>query len=282
MTISVGVSFHTHHVQKILTSRPDLSFFEIHCENYMSPGGLSRQLLREIREIYPISAHGVGLSLGSAEGLQEDHLLGLKQFYQEFDPFIVSEHLSWSRHKGAYLNDLLPVPYTQDALDVFIRNISHAQDVFQKRLLIENPSTYLSFKENDYREPDFLKALCDRTGCGLLLDINNVFVSSVNGKLDPQAYLEAISKSDVGQYHLAGHARYPDVYIDDHAAAVCDEVWYLYEFALKKLGQHPTLIEWDNNVPELNTLVGEAHKAKDLMAKAQKLQEESHALKHSA
>lgn len=263
----IGVSFHTRHFQDILSTRPGLSFFEVHCENYMTPGGLSRQMLREIRALYEVSAHGVGLSLGSAEGLNQDHLRRLKAFYQEFSPFLVSEHLSWSRHGETYLNDLLPIPYTKAALHVFERNITQAQDVLGRRLLIENPSTYLSFQGNTYTETDFMKELCHRTGCGLLLDVNNIFVSCFNGGEDPFGYLEDVPEGLVAQYHLAGHKRHPDVYIDDHGSQVSQEVWRLYEKALERLGSQPTLIEWDTDVPTLGVLVDQAKHARQSMAR---------------
>tara|TARA_A100000171_G_scaffold52210_1_gene69548 strand:+ start:194 stop:1045 length:852 start_codon:yes stop_codon:yes gene_type:complete len=262
MTATVGISFHTRHFHDIFETFPEISFFEIHSENYMTPGGLSRQMLREIRDKYSLSAHGVGLSLGSADGLDPEHLRALKDFHAEFLPFLVSEHLSWSQLKGTYLNDLLPIPYTIEALNVFEETINQAQDFLGRQILIENPSTYMTFKDNDFTESAFLNELCKQTGCGILLDVNNIFVSCFNASMDPVSYLSEIIPENVGQYHLAGHARHPTVYIDHHGATVSEEVWDLFEVALNQLGPHPTLIEWDTDVPELSVLVGEANRAR--------------------
>jgi uncharacterized protein len=264
---SVGTSLKHIHYQEILDTKPDIDFFEVHSENYMSRGGTHLAWLRAIGDHYPLSLHGVGLSLGSAQPLDQEHLKALKILIERTAPVLVSEHLSWSIVDGIYLNDLLPIPYTQESLDLFSAHILEAQDFLGRSLLIENPSSYLYYPKNEYDEVTFLKELARRTGCGLLLDVNNIFVSAYNNNFSAQNYLDHLPQGVVGQIHLAGHNREHTYYIDDHGQAVQDEVWALYQSALEHLGPAPTLIEWDQDLPALGVLQQEAQKAKDLMTR---------------
>jgi len=263
--MQVGISFKNQHYQDILDQKPDVDFFEIHSENFMAPGGLSNAQLKSIREHYAITMHGVSLSLGSDEPLCKQHLQELKTLKDWLDPMIVSEHVSWSMMDGAFLNDLLPIPYSKHSLQVLVDHIKEFQEVMECQILIENPSTYLSFKRNEMSEPEFLSDVCEQTGCGILLDVNNIYVSGHNNCLDTHHYIDQINPGFVHQMHLAGHNRKTDVYIDDHGSKVSDEVWDLYRYAISKLGPKTTLVEWDSNVPNLDVFVDEAHKARDIM-----------------
>lgn len=265
---SVGTSLKHIYYEEVLNTKPAIDFFEVHSENYMSRGGSNLAWLMAIREHYPLSLHGVGLSLGSAQPLNQDHLKALKTLIERTEPILVSEHLSWSIVDGIYLNDLLPIPYTKESLDIFSTHILETQDFLGRSILIENPSSYLYYPKNDYDEVTFLKELVRRTGCGLLLDVNNVFVSAHNNKFSAQNYLEHLPQGVVGQIHLAGHNRSHPYYIDDHGQAVQDEVWALYQLALGFLGPAPTLIEWDQDLPSLQILQKEAQKAKDFMIRS--------------
>lgn len=261
----VGISLKPQHYKEILEQRPAIGWFEIHSENYMSKGGPSLAYLRQIREHYPISCHGVSLSLGGADPLDKEHLARLKALIESIDPIFVSEHLSWSRVDGIYLNDLLPLPYTQETLALMTRNILHAQEFLNRQLLIENPSSYMSYKNATMSEPEFLAALIKATDCRLLLDVNNVYVSAKNNHFDAHAYLAALPVGIVEEIHLAGHHTRQletgsEFRIDDHGSEICSAVWDLYRVALDKFGVTPTLIEWDTQVPALSILLGEAHK----------------------
>lgn len=264
-----GVGLKTPHYRDVLESDHDIGWFEVHPENYMGEGGLPHFFLERVRERWPVSLHGVGLSLGSAEGPDENHLLRLKTVADRYEPFLVSEHLSWSVLDGEYLNDLLPLPLTEESLSLIAAHVDHMQDVLGLRVLIENPSTYLTFPHSTIPEPDFLNALAARTGCGLLLDVNNVYVSAHNNGWDAEAYLDAIDPGHVGEIHLAGHARRyiegSHLLIDDHGAAVCPDVWALYERLIGNIGPRPTLIERDNNIPPFADLETEAANAAHLM-----------------
>jgi hypothetical protein len=247
-----------------LARRPVIGFFETHPENYF----LDRSdffKLEAIRADYPLSLHGVGLSLGSAAGIDERHLTDLHRLEQSLKPFLVSDHLSWSTAGGAFLNDLLPLPYTREALGVVARNIDIVQERLQRRILIENPSAYARFAQSEMPETEFLRRLVDRTGCGLLLDVNNVFVSAWNLGFDAKAYIDALPAAAIEEIHLSGHHRNETggvpVLVDDHGSAVTPAVWELYAHALTKCRDAPTLIEWDSNIPPLDTLLDEARKA---------------------
>jgi len=268
----VGVGLRQPHYAYVLENNPPLGLVEVHSENFFMKGGPALQLLDKICELYPLSLHGVGLSLGSAEGLDQIHLNRLKECIQRFSPFLVSEHLSWSRVQGIYLADLLPLPYTEEAMAVLIRNIDHAQSFLGREVLIENPSSYFEYKESTYSEIDFLVTLCQRTGAKILLDINNVYVSASNHGWNAVSYLNAIPSSLVGEIHLAGHSLKTfedgaELLIDDHGASVSNEVWVLYEQAIESGICTPTLIEWDTDVPPFDILMKEADKAQSLLYK---------------
>lgn len=267
---NVGISLKPQHYQAILESRPDIGWFECHPENYMGDGGLPHYFLSEIAQHYPISMHGVGLSLGSADGIDKDHLNKLASLVATYQPAQVSEHLAWSHWNSIFLNDLLPLPYTNEFLDVVTSNIHLVQDTLQRRILVENPSAYLGFKHNDMSEMEFLHQLVERTGCGLLLDINNVYVSAHNQNYSCEEYIDHYPLQAVGEIHLAGHAQNQTdrgtLLIDDHGSPVIDAVWQLFSYTLEQIKQAvPVLIEWDTNIPELAVLLTEADKAKRLM-----------------
>lgn len=268
-----GVGLRHPHVQHFLESRPRAAFLEVHSENYMSEGGPRRRALFALAEHYPLSLHGVALSLGSAEGLDAEHLQRLRRLLDDYRPALVSEHLAWSVLDGTYLNDLLPLPYSEEALAVFCRNIDQAQTALGRALLIENPSSYVAFAASTLDEPSFLAELVRRTGCGLLLDVNNVYVSARNQGFDAEAYLRRLPLEAVGELHLAGHSvrRFGDeeLLIDDHGSRVPDPVWALYRQVLALAGPKPTLIEWDSNIPEPAVLLAEARKADLLLGAAE-------------
>jgi uncharacterized protein (UPF0276 family) len=263
---SVGVGFKPEHFDAIVDSRPELGFFEVHAENYMGLGGAPHRRLDAIRELYPLSLHGVGLSIGSPGPLDQTHLQRLAAVAKRFEPAVVSEHLAWSTHEGAFFNDLLPLPYTGETLARVSEHIDEVQNALGRRMLLENPSTYVVFAESTWAETDFLREIARRTGCGLLLDVNNVFVSAVNHGFDPDGYLADFPLSAVGEIHLAGYAEDADdaglpLLIDAHNSPVRDAVWTLYASAIRRIGPRPTLIEWDNDVPAWPTLLGEARRA---------------------
>lgn len=257
----VGIGLRTPHVAEIIATPPLVGWLEVHVENYLG-GGPGPRALDAIRRAHPVSLHGVGLSLGSAEGLDRRHLERLVALVRRIEPTLVSEHLSWSIAGGAYLNHLLPLPYTEESLALVCRHVSQAQEALGRRLLIENPSSYLRFRHSPIPEPEFLGELARRTGCGLLCDVNNVFVSCRNLGQDPAAYLAALPSGAIGEIHLAGHSS-NDVdgrilLIDDHGSRVAPAVWELYGQVVSRIGPRPTLIEWDTDIPELAVLLEEA------------------------
>jgi len=260
----IGVGLRAPHIAEVLASRPAIGWFEVHSENYMGRGPGFAALMK-VRRDYPLSLHGVGLSLGTAEGLDRAHLYELKELVERSEPFLVSEHLSWSVTGGVYLNDLLPLPLTEETLAVVSRNIALMQETLGRRVLIENPSSYLRFRHSAISEPEFLAELVRRTGCGLLCDVNNIYVSCTNFAEDTAAYLAALPSEAVGEIHLSGHFRSERrgraLLIDDHGAQVSDEVWALYRLALERFGMVPTLIEWDKNLPPWAALLAEARRA---------------------
>ncbi len=264
-----GIGLRHRHVVDFLQTPPDIGWVEIHSENYLSDGGPRLAALERIRRDFPLSCHGVGLSLGSSEGLDRQHLSALRRLFDRFAPGLVSEHVAWSITDGVYLNDLLPLPFTDEALAVLCRNVDQAQEAFGRQLLIENPSSYLSFAETTMPEWDFLRAIVDRTGCGLLLDVNNIHVSGFNTGFDPDRYLEGLPWAAVQEIHVAGHtiARFDaqTMLIDDHGSPVADAVWGLLHQALRRTGPLPVLVEWDTAIPELPVLLAEAGKADRLL-----------------
>ena len=258
-----GLGLKPEHFHSILETLPDLGFLEIHAENYMVEGGPYHHYLAKIRSHYPLSIHGVGLSIGAEAGLDEAHLDRLAALIKRYEPQSFSEHLAWSSHGGVFLNDLLPLPYHAETLHRVCAHIDRVQERLQRRMLLENPATYVEFADSTFGEADFIGELVRRTGCGVLLDVSNVHVSCVNHGRDPQAFITALPLAATGQIHLAGFARDVDaagdpLLIDSHGAAVADEVWRLYRFALEMLGPVPTLIERDNDVPAFPVLLAEA------------------------
>ena len=263
-----GIGLRAPHVGELLATRPAVPWLEVHPENYMS-GGPALVLLEAVRREYPVSLHGVGLSLGTAEDIDARHLSRLRSLVDRLEPCLVSEHLSWSTAGGAYLNHLLPLPYTDETLRVVADHIDEVQNALGRRILIENPSSYLRFRHSSMAEPHFLAELARRTGCGLLCDVNNIYVSAWNVGLDAGSYLDALPAPAIGEIHLAGHAANDadgrTILIDDHGSPVTAPVWKLYQRALERFGSVPTLIEWDTDLPELSLLLGEASVADRLL-----------------
>jgi uncharacterized protein len=261
---AIGIGLRSPHLAEIIAARPVLGWIEVHPENYLG-GGIALARLDAIRRHYPLSLHGVGLSLGSAEGVDAEHVARVKALIDRTQPFIVSEHLSWSITGGTYLNDLLPLPYTEESLGVVAANVERLQDTLGRRVLVENPSSYLRFRHSTIAEPEFLAELVRRSDCGLLCDVNNIFVTTSNLGLDAAAYLDALPAAAVGEIHLAGHATVSRgggvLLIDDHGSAVAPPVWALYRRALARFGLVPSLIEWDRYLPPLATLLDQAHLA---------------------
>jgi len=268
-----GISLKPQHYTDIIKTQPDIGWVEIHPENYFCAGGPPHRYLEKICEYYPLSMHGVGLSLGSTNGVTESHLNALQKLVQRYQPAQVSEHIAWSHWNQQYSNDLLPLPYTKESLEILCDNIEKVQTQLGRRILIENPSTYISFPENEFLEEDFINLVCKRSGAGLLLDINNVFVSAWNNNFDPSHYIDTINKNCIGEIHLAGHSITPlnngkTLRIDDHSSEVKTEVWQLFEYFLSITQvPAPVLIEWDGDIPPLINLVGEAEKAEKKQAK---------------
>jgi len=262
---NAGIGLRLPHVAEIVATRPHLGFLEVHAENYMAETAALDRLL-ELRPDYPVSIHGVALSLGSAEELDRPHLGRFKALIERVEPVLVSEHLAWSTVGGAYLNDLLPLPYTEESLEIFCRHVGEAQETLGRRLLIENPSSYLRFRHSTIPEAEFLTETARRTGCGILCDVNNIYVSATNFRFDPIAYLDSLPAAAIGEIHLAGHhaAENVDILIDDHGSRVALPVWELYSAALKRFGAVPTLIEWDTKLPPLEILLDEARHAQEL------------------
>lgn len=265
-----GVGLKPEHYRDILDTRPDMGWFEVHPENYMGAGGPPHHYLGRVRAWYPLSLHGVGLSIGAAGRLSEEHLHRLAGLISRYDPGSFSEHLAWSTHDTTFLNDLLPLPYTRATLDHVADHVDETQDTVGRRMLIENPSTYVRFVGDEMSEIAFLEALSRRTGCGLLLDVNNVFVSARNHGFDAAAYIDAFPVHLVGEVHLAGHATIDGgddttLLVDAHDRHVADEVWGLYARVIQRAGPVPTLIEWDNDIPSWRVLADEARRAEAVM-----------------
>lgn len=260
-----GIGLRSPHHADLLAERPAVAFLEVHSENFFAEGGAQLEYLAQVRELYPLSLHGVGLSLGSTDPLNREHLWRLQRLAQMTNPAFVSEHLSWGSVGGVYLNDLLPLPYTEEALAHMIDRVRTVQDILGRQILLENVSSYLRYAHSHIEEWDFLAALANEADCGLLLDVNNVYVSSRNHGFDARTYLSKLPIARVFEMHLAGHSinrhRDREILIDTHSRPVCDEVWSLYGFALERFGATPTLIEWDTDLPALSELVSEARKA---------------------
>ena len=266
-----GLGLKAEHYRAILDTAPDLGFFEIHAENYMGDGGPPHRHLSAIRERYPVSLHGVGLSIGGRGPLDRDHLKRLRALSDRYQPGLFSEHLAWSTHDSGFLSDLLPLPYTQETLQRVCDHIDETQEAMGRQMLLENPSSYLTFEESTIAEADFIAEIARRTGCGLLLDVNNVFVSAKNLKTDALSYIDAYPLQHVQEIHLAGHdtvtdAEGEDLLIDAHGSEVAPDVWGLYTEVLARTGPLPSLIERDNNVPPLEALLDEAQMADNMIS----------------
>lgn len=274
-----GIGLRAPHVQTLLDDRASVGFLEAHSENYFG-GGKPREQINKLSKDYPVTLHGVGLSLGRADGLDQDHLMQVKKLADEIHPVFVSEHLTWSAYSHIHVPDLLPLPFINEALDVFADHVNEFQDKLGRQILIENPSNYLAFDDLDYTETEFMNLLVDRTDCGLLLDINNIAVSAHNLGYDPLAYINDIeSDRRVQQFHLAGYQvneleNGEQIYLDTHGHPVYPEVWDLYEKALARFGDVPTLMEWDTDIPALDILVAEAHKADHIREKVKEQRNE--------
>jgi hypothetical protein len=265
-----GVGFKPEHFSEIDAASQPISFFEVHAENYMGAGGPPHAQLSRLRETYAVSIHGVGLSIGSMQALDQDHLTRLKRVCRRYEPESFSEHLAWSSHDGIFLNDLLPLPYTETTLARVSEHIDQVQCFLGREMLLENPSTYLLFQESTLSETAFLSEIVRRTGCGLLLDVNNVFVSSTNHGLNPRDYLASFPLQAVREIHLGGHSETVDengapLLIDSHDSAVKGPVWKLYEEVIARIGPVATLVEWDNDVPEWSVLRQEAKVVQEIL-----------------
>lgn len=264
-----GIGLRAQHHEDLLRERPAIGWLEAHSENYFADGGSQIEYLMKLRASYPLSLHGVGMSLGSTDAFDTEHLRRLVRLIRLSEPALVSEHLSWSSVGGTFLNDLLPLPYTQEALDHMIRRVQQIQDRLGRQILIENVSSYLQFHASSMTEWEFLAQLALHSGCGLLLDVNNVYVNSRNHGFDAREFLQHLPRTAVKEVHLAGHTvnRWHDgdqtreILIDTHSAPVSADVWELYRFAVQRFGALPTLIEWDTDIPPLDALVAEAARA---------------------
>lgn len=270
-----GVGFKPIHFPQIMAPDQPIGFVEVHAENYMGRGGPAHRQLSALRERYALSIHGVGLSIGSPEPLDREHLARLKTLCERHPPASFSEHMAWSSHDGVYLNDLLPLPYTEQTLARTVEHIGQVQDALGRRMLLENPSTYVEFAESAIPETEFLEAIVQRTGCGLLLDVNNVFVSCTNHGRNAQDYIERFPLQHAGEIHLGGHDPQrgesgEPLLIDAHGSPVADPVWQLYEATIAHTGPLPTLIEWDNDVPEWAELAAEAQRAGMILDRARR------------
>ena len=278
---SVGVGLKAPHYRQAVDGEHKLNFFEVHAENFMGEGGPPRRWLAAVRERYPISIHGVCLSVGGRDPLDADHLDRFANLVDRTAPSLVSEHLAWSSEGGVFLNDLLPPPLTRETLERTCAHVDQIQSRLRRTILIENPSSYLDWACSDVAEADFLNQLAARTGCGLLLDINNVFVSASNIGFDAEAYLDAIDAGKVGEIHLAGHAidTYDNVTIrvDNHGGRVCEEVGALFERFTRRAGPRPTLVEWDTDIPSFETLAAEAEMARGRMSASGGIERSRHA-----
>ena len=267
----IGVGFKPQHFTDLITAPGPVQWIEVHAENYMGDGGRPHAQLRALSEKFALSIHGVGLSIGGDQPLDADHLARLKRLIERTNPASFSEHLAWSSHGAEFLNDLLPLPYTDTTLDRVAAHITQVQDTLGRQMLLENPSSYLAFAQSTYSETDFLTALVHRTGCRLLLDVNNVFISSTNLDVSPQAYIDSYPLDAVGEIHVGGHDEDHDdagapLLIDSHGAAVVDPVWALLDYTLARCGPRPVLVEWDTDVPDWHTLRAEADRAAAALA----------------
>lgn len=264
-----GIGLRAQHYREVLDTKPEIGWLEVHSENYFGSGGAPLHFLEQIRGDYPISLHGVGLSIGSTDTLNYPHLDKLKVLIKHFEPGLVSEHLSWGSVNGQYFNDLLPIPYTEEALCHVVERILKVQEYLGRQILIENVSSYLEYEKSSIPEWEFIVETAQRTGCGILLDVNNIYVNAVNHGFDPRLYLNAIPSTVVGEIHLAGftvnRVNDQEILIDTHSRPVAPKVWDLYRLAIQRFGAVPTLIEWDSELPPLGVLLSEASKAQQIL-----------------
>jgi len=263
----VGVGFRANHFEYIEQNRPDIPWFEVLIDNYMMDAGLSLYYLEKAAEVYPVTFHSVGMSLGSVDQLNKNYLSKLKKLIKKFNPVYVSDHLCWTSVNGYHSHDLLPLPYTDEAITMLVKHIQQTQDFLERRILIENVSSYCSFKDSTLQEWEFLKVVAEGADCDILLDINNIYVSAVNHKLDAMEYLEHLPIERVKEMHLAGYTDMGTHLLDTHGEAVHEPVWELYEHALNRFGAVPILIEWDNEIPDFQVLEAEAKKADTILQK---------------
>lgn len=263
-----GIGLRTPHFEALAALRPPLSFIEVHSENYFADGGPALAWLERFRADYAVSLHGVGMSLGSADPLDRGHLARLARLAGRIEPALVSEHLCWSSVGGVHLGELLPLPCTEEALAHVCDRVSAVQEALGRRILVENVSAYVRFAASTIPEGEFVAEVARRTGCGILLDLNNAWVNAVNHDTDVRAFLDAIDPASVGEIHLAGYEATPDGLVDTHGAPVCAEVWALYEETIARLGPVPTLVEWDTDIPALGALLAEAGRADAILARA--------------
>lgn len=280
---SVGIGLRHPHYSDIIETDLNVGWIEVHPENYFG-GGVHRHFLSKAREKFQLSLHAIGLSLGSDQPVNQNHLEQFKELIDIFQPFNISDHASWSASGNAHLNDLLPLPYTHEVLDRLAKNIEQTQEYFGRSILVENPSSYAAFSENEMNEAQFMNALAEKTGCGILLDINNIYIQAFNHGYDAWEYIDTIDIPPVKEMHLAGHieqgvkdqdGKTTTILVDTHSRPVKKDVWDLYDYAVRKFGPLPTLIEWDGDIPDLQTLVNEAEKARDIIRCIEK--EKSHA-----
>ena len=262
---TAGVGLRAPHYREILATRPRLGWFEAHSENYFGEGGQPLAMLDAIRTDYPVSLHGVGLSLGSCDPLDTNHLHKLKRLVERIDPCLVSEHLCWSSIDGRFFNELLPLPYSKESLQHLIERVTQMQDALGRQVLIENITAYVRFNDSTLDECAFLNELARASGCGLLLDVNNVYVNSVNHGFDARSFLDRIDAGHVQEIHLAGFDQAGEILVDTHSAPVCDAVWELYAQTIARIGPRPSLIEWDNDIPAFGILLEQARRAEDIL-----------------
>lgn len=259
----LGVGLRSRHLLEFAQEPPRVGFVEVHSENYLACSGIDYDLLQLIREDMPLSLHGVGMSLGSACGINIEHAENVQRLASQLQPFLLSEHLSWSSAGGHFLPDLIPFPFNDEALKIFTNNIHQAQDILGRQMLVENPSSYFAYKDSAYSESEFINMLCKMSGCGLLLDVNNTYISAINNNFDAYNYIDELNASIVGEIHISGHSKKDlgggrILYVDSHDDFVIKEVWDLYEYALQKFGKTHTLLEWDAQIPELQRFVSHA------------------------
>ncbi|HYZ90712.1 MAG TPA: DUF692 domain-containing protein [Myxococcales bacterium] len=263
-----GIGLRSKHYGRFLAERPQVGWIEAISENFIGAGGRPFAVLEKVRRDFPVVLHGVSLSIGSVDPLDDAHLAGLRDLAHRVQPAYVSDHLCWGRHRGRYLHDLLPLPYTEEALEHVAQRVRKVQDLLGRQILLENVSSYVGFRDSTMPEWEFVAEVARRADCGILLDVNNVYVSARNHRFDPREYLTKIPVERVGQFHLAGHSDRGSYLFDTHDGPVADPVWDLYAFAVRRFGRVPTLIEWDEHVPELERLVAESDAAAAAEARA--------------